>query len=298
MRSIIRIAVAIALVSVSATAVAIEFPEATRIDVSGGRGIAGGEVGTAYEAFRFSVDGRTTVTLEVKVTEVMEGTNYEDDDSVLYLMDEESYLFAEDDDSGEGFASKIENVTLDPGTYYAVVVTYGNEVSTGTGDQVTGFSNDGESRFRFDLVVETSGGGSPGLDGLNEVVDMGVVRDREVASGEAGVEHAAFSFVAHSSAMYAKIEVDVTRVLQGTDYEDDDSILYLFADDGTLVTENDDYGDSLISYLDVELPYTGRYYVAVATFGDEAQLDGDDRLKGYQNNGKSRFQFDLVVDVY
>lgn len=290
------LAVLLAFAAVEASAQ--PFDDATEISLMDGYGAASAVVGTGHQLFSFTIQEEQRMVIEVVVTEVMEGTGYEDDDSVLYLIDADGQILAKDDDGGEGYASLIDYPGLPAGTYYAAVLTYGNELKYGPDDRVKGFEDQGESRFAFELQVESMNRNPNATppEPLRDVTEMGVIERRAAAGGEAGVRHTAFSFQVSEPAS-ASIEVVVTRIMEGTEYEDDDSILYLFDDRGELIAEDDDGGDGYASRLETDLAYGGRYFVAVATYGDDVELDERDRLVGFENDGGSRFEFQLVIDV-
>ena len=303
MRSRRRFFATLILVTAVVTLGAVEalaqpFDDFTEISLTDGYGTGSGVVGTGHETFSFTVEQERRVVIEVVVTEVMEGTGYEDDDSVLYLMDAEGYVVAQDDDSGEGYASLIDYPGLPAGTYYAAVLTYGNELKYEKDGRVKGFHDKGESRFAFELQVETvtrDPNATP-LASLRNVTEMGLIERRAAAAGEAGEAHDAFAFRV-SDPGRANIEVVVTRIMEGTEYDDDDSVLYLFDDRGELIAKDDDSGEGYASRLEVDLPYAGRYFAAVTTYGDDVELDDRDHLVGFDDDGGSHFEFQLVVDI-
>ncbi|PSN17859.1 hypothetical protein C7271_15525 [filamentous cyanobacterium CCP5] len=91
------------------------------------------------------------------------------------------------------------------------------------------------------------------------------------------------------------IEVDVTEVYSGSLYTDDDSQLFLFDSQGTLLVENDDFTGLQSTISDFELPFTDRYYVAVTTYNNDPVLDGDRRITDWSGNGGSDIDFTIVV---
>ncbi|MFW6289256.1 MAG: DVUA0089 family protein [Spirochaetota bacterium] len=146
-------------------------------------------------------------------------------------------------------------------------------------------------------LIEFQGPEGPSLRGLNRTTELGEISGRTTAYGEAWRRHSAFTFTVDGPST-AEIEVVVTRIMEGMEYEDDDSVLYLFAEDGTLLGQDDDSGEGQASFLTVGLPEAGRYFVAVATYGDHVRLDSSNRLTHFSGGGMSRFEFDLVIDVY
>jgi len=125
------------------------------VPLNGGSGIGYGEVGTGFAAFSFHVDGGTYLTLEVVVTDVLQGTSYSDSDSKLALFGPDGLWYGTDDDSaGEG-QSMLASVWIpEDGTYYAIVTTYPNEPATDMG-YFDSIEPTGGSRFVFELHVST-----------------------------------------------------------------------------------------------------------------------------------------------
>lgn len=91
------------------------------------------------------------------------------------------------------------------------------------------------------------------------------------------------------------LDVDVTRILPGSVFGDDDTQLFLFDASGRLIAENDD-ADGLQSRLeDVLLPRTGRYYAVVTTYNNDPLLDAEDRIEGWSEDGGSALEYTLTV---
>ncbi len=123
--------------------------EARPFEMDGSRGVAEGIVGAGHEIFAFDLAEASTVSLEVIVTDVYQGSAYRDDDSMLFLFDRRGNLIAKDDDGGEGSASALR-VSLDrPGRYYAAVTTYDNSPELDESDRLIRFPGTGESSIRF-----------------------------------------------------------------------------------------------------------------------------------------------------
>lgn len=127
---------------------------AVSIDLSTGSGIGSGEVSDGHAVFTLVVPGERRMDAEVVVTDVQQGLRYTDDDSMLFLFDSEGLLLEQDDDSGEGYASRIQTRLPARGTYFLVVTTYNNVPELNESGYLTGFPDDGGSSIRFDLVVQ------------------------------------------------------------------------------------------------------------------------------------------------
>lgn len=90
------------------------------------------------------------------------------------------------------------------------------------------------------------------------------------------------------------IQVIVTLMLIGTIATDDDSVLYIFNDAGSLLAENDDFFGlhSRIPYFSV--PATGLYLAGVGTYPN-TPLFTDGIVSGWDDNGFSNIEFNLDI---
>lgn len=91
------------------------------------------------------------------------------------------------------------------------------------------------------------------------------------------------------------LNVNVTRILPGLLYHDDDSQLFLFDSEGNLLADNDDFTrlQSRLSYI--SLPSTGVYYAAITTYNNNPLLNGDRQISGWQGLGGSSIEYTLTV---
>jgi hypothetical protein len=127
------------------------------IDLSSGSGSASGAVSTGNQIFSFTAQAGNLLTLDIDVTDILSGTGYTNDDTVLYLYDSQGRILAVGADKDDSLASRILNylVTQD-GTYYAAVTTAGNEPILQLGSRfntLLGFENNGLGNLTFDLGV-------------------------------------------------------------------------------------------------------------------------------------------------
>ena len=129
---------------------------ATPMNVSGGVARRSGSVGTGYEIYSFEAEAGDVVTIDVDVTRILQGTEYADDDSQLFLFDSQGRLIAENDDEREGvFQSKIVNFRIPrDGTYFVGVSTFDNNPNLNSSGVITGWGNNGSSRFEYNLSVQ------------------------------------------------------------------------------------------------------------------------------------------------
>lgn len=283
---------------------------ATEIDFVGGRGIGEGSVAQSFEAFWFEVEEDTRVSLEVRVTEERQGVRFADDDSMLFLFDSRGKLLASNDDGGPGSASRIDEILLVRGTrYYAVVTTFPNEPETTPGGVFDTLANLGSSNISFELHIRKLTDGETGrrlmgtlTSGARGLAIFQGARPFELdgnsgtAEGIVGRGHEVFYFdLTESSAV--SLEVVVTAVYQGSDYRDDDSMLFLFDQRGHLIAEDDDGGVGSASALQVNLDGPGRYYVVVTTYDNSPELDESDRLIRFPGTGQSSIRFILRLRI-
>ncbi len=120
-----------------------------------------------------------------------------------------------------------------------------------------------------------------------------------LATGSVSSGHAVYTFNIWESSVVS-IGVDVTQILSGGTYVDDDTQVFLFNATGQLLAFNDDVDpfesgfESLIEGLAV---VPGDYYVAVTTFGNDPLLGLNNVIVGWEDDGGSNVAFDLIVGL-
>jgi hypothetical protein len=283
---------------------------ATEIDFVGTRGIGEGSVARSFEAFWFELEEDTRISMAILVTEEREGVRFTDEDSMLFLFDSRGKLLTADDDGGPGSTSRIDEILLEGGErYYAVVTTFPNEPETTPGGVFDTLGELGSSDISFELHIRKLRDGETGkrLMGMLTSGDRGMAilqearpfetdGSRGLAEGIVGAGHEIFTFeIAEASTV--SLEVNVTDVYQGTEYRDDDSMLFLFDSRGSLIAEDDDGGVGSASALRVSLENSGRYYVAVTTYDNSPELDDSNRLIRFPGTGESSIRFLLELRV-
>ncbi len=283
---------------------------ATGIDFVGGRGIGEGSVAQGFDAFWFELQEDARVSMEILVTEEREGVRFADDDSMLFLFDSRGKLLASDDDGGPGSASRIDEVLLEGGDrYYAVVTTFPNEPETTPGGVFDTLGDLGSSNISFELHIRkladgetgkrlmgTLTSGARGMEILREARSFEMDGNQGVAEGIVGGGHEVFFFSIDEDSSVS-LEVIVTEVYQGSEYRDDDSMLFLFDERGHLIAQDDDGGVGNASALQASLAGPGRYYVAVTTYDNSPELDESDRLVRFPGTGESSIRFLLRLRV-
>lgn len=136
------------------------FDPISSIDLSSGSGLVSGTASTGNQVFSFMAQGGNLLTLDIDVTDILSGTAYTNDDTVLYLYDSEGRILAVGEDKDESLASRILNYLItEDGTYYAAVTTAGNEPILQLGSRfntLLGFENNGLGNVAFDLSVSST----------------------------------------------------------------------------------------------------------------------------------------------
>lgn len=149
--------------------------------------------------------------------------------------------------------------------------------------QIEGFLTAGLAR-----QVETD------LIALNPARPIDTRTGSGVSAGAANVGQEVFSFVGGAGDRVS-IDLDVTRILPGILYFDDDSQLFLFDGQGQLLVDNDDFSRLQSRITNFVLPRSDTYYVVVTTYNNDPILDGDSRVIGWSGNGGSSVEFTLSI---
>lgn len=115
-----------------------------------------------------------------------------------------------------------------------------------------------------------------------------------VSAGAVSTGVNVFAFVA-AQGDQVSLEISVTDVLPGRLYSDEDSQIFLFDSEGTLLAENDDLSRLQSQIIDFSLPATGLYYLAVTTYNNDPILDSAQRITDWNGNGGSAIEYTLTV---
>ena len=120
-----------------------------------GQAFATGTVSTTTNEFTFYASAGDTITIGVSVTAFRLGTVFDDDDSMIFLLDSRNRLIASnDDDIDGGFQSVIAGLTVTNSDWYTVAVTtFGELPVVDTNGIVTSWNNGGESDIDFALYA-------------------------------------------------------------------------------------------------------------------------------------------------
>lgn len=141
----------------SAKALPVALEPYTFLDISDSAASVSGAVGVGHDIFAFEALMGDMITLDIDVTEILQGSVYSDDDSKLFLFNEQGDQLAFNDDF-DGLQSRIENFLIpDAGLYFAGVATFGNLPLFDTDGIISGWEDDGMSRFGYELTVARIG---------------------------------------------------------------------------------------------------------------------------------------------
>jgi len=174
-------------------------------------------------------------------------------DTYLYLYDPAGNLVAENDDFGGISRSVIMYILPSSGTYTV---------------EVTSYDEEGRGEYRISLLS-----------------DWDVSRERSVTeifygrtlngslSASDGTSRLRPGRLADDYTFTGSSEDSVVIDLESDDF---DSFLFLYAPDGTLVAENDDFGSTSRSYIWYKLTSSGTYTVEVTSY--ESNSVGDYRI--------------------
>lgn len=114
-------------------------------------------------------------------------------------------------------------------------------------------------------------------------------------SGTVSTDQQIYSFNAIAG-YRVTIDINVTQVLPGYLFNDDDSQIFLFNSMGQLVAENDDdnrtYQSRLRNFI---VPADGTYFVAITTFNNDPIFDSNNVIVGWRGNGGSNIRYDLAI---
>lgn len=115
-----------------------------------------------------------------------------------------------------------------------------------------------------------------------------------VTAGGVSQDYQVFSFIGGKDDQIT-IDIEVTQVLPGILYADDDSQLFLFDSQGRLLANNDDLNRLQSRISGFVLPASGIYYVVVTTYNNDPVLDAEGRVAGWSGNGGSFIEFTLAI---
>ncbi|MEO0534150.1 MAG: hypothetical protein AAF215_09815 [Cyanobacteria bacterium P01_A01_bin.123] len=129
---------------------------------------------------------------------------------------------------------------------------------------------------------------------LSPATPVDLSNGSNVVAGAVSTGYEVFSFLAGLGDRVS-LEVDVTEVLPGALYTDDDSQLFLFDRNGRLLVENDDLSGLQSSIQDFAIPETGYYYAVITTYNNDPILNAAQEISGWSNNGGSNIEYTLTI---
>lgn len=132
------------------------------------------------------------------------------------------------------------------------------------------------------------------IESLSPFTPLDTASGSAVSAGSVSRGQAVYSFWG-ARGDEATLQVRVNEVRTGSLYTDDDSQLFLFDSQGTLLASNDDFTGLQSAIQSFFLPYTGRYYVAVTTYNNDPELDSERRVTRWNGSGGSDIEFTISV---
>lgn len=132
------------------------------------------------------------------------------------------------------------------------------------------------------------------IEALSPAVPIDTRTGAGVVAGSISQDHQVFSFIGGKDDQVT-VDIEVTQVLPGILYTDDDSQLFLFDSQGRLLANNDDLNRLQSRISSFVLPASDTYYVVVTTYNNDPILDAEGRVAGWSGNGGSFIDFTLAV---
>ena len=133
------------------------------------------------------------------------------------------------------------------------------------------------------------------LVALSPVIALDVSSGSGSQFGRVSRGQQVYSFNARAGDRVA-VDINVTRVMPGAPFNDDDSQLFLFDSAGQLIAENDDDRDSFQSRIrNFTIPYDGTFFVVVTTFNNDPILNSNRIVTNWEGDGSSNIEYRLTV---
>ncbi len=200
------------------------------------------------DMYWFEVRERANVVIETRT----------DGDTLLSLYDGDGKLLAEDDDGGDGRASRLEG-SIEAGTYFLVVSAYESNVVRS-----------------YEIWIEGSATSSTASNASNaecalekESNDTMALADDLTGVGAAACRIGSVAPVGDVDVFSFRLEVAAAVAIETT--TDGDTVLRLYDSGGRFLAENDDGAGGRASRIAATLE-AGRYYATVREHGDDAAV--------------------------
>lgn len=133
------------------------------------------------------------------------------------------------------------------------------------------------------------------LVALSPAINLDLASGSATQSGMVSSGQQVYSLIA-SAGDRLSLDVNVTRIMAGTPFVDDDSQLFLFDAAGRLIAQNDDQERSFQSRIDnFTVPADGTYFVVVTTFNNDPILNSGGVILRWEGDGGSNIEYLLTV---
>ncbi|MEM9509508.1 MAG: hypothetical protein AAGA16_17800, partial [Cyanobacteria bacterium P01_E01_bin.35] len=136
-------------------------------------------------------------------------------------------------------------------------------------------------------------------DPFDDVTELDISGGEATASGGVSTSNEVYGIDAKAGELLS-IDVNVTEVLTGIAYTNDDTQLYLYNEAGDVLAFSEDKPSSLASnVLNYLVPENGTYYAAVTTAGNEPILElGEvNQLLGFEETGLANVVYDITASA-
>jgi len=123
------------------------------ISTHSGSGVSAGAVSTGVNIFSFVGAAGDRLSIRLRVTEVLPGRLYIDDDSQMFLFDNTGILLAENDDLSRLQSEIMEFALPQTGVYYLAITTYNNDPILDSSQRITDWTGNGGSSVEYTITV-------------------------------------------------------------------------------------------------------------------------------------------------
>lgn len=134
------------------------------------------------------------------------------------------------------------------------------------------------------------------LVALSPAVSLDLASGAATQSGTVSSGQQVYSLIARAGDRLS-LDVNVTRIMAGTPFVDDDSQLFLFDAAGRLIAQNDDQERSFQSRIaNFTIPTDGTYFVVITTFNNDPILNSNGIVIRWEGDGGSNIEYLLTVN--
>ena len=136
-------------------------------------------------------------------------------------------------------------------------------------------------------------------DPFDDATELDISGGEATASGTVSSSNDVYAIDAKAGELLT-IDIDVTEILSGITYTNDDTQLYLYNEAGDVLAFSEDKPSNLSSnILNYLVPENGTYYAAVTTAGNEPilELGQVNKLLGFEETGLANVVYDITASA-